>query len=424
MSREPASDRGLGARLRRFGATPCGALAVAFVAWNLAAMDQSLFSYAVPGMMRDFHIGLAVVGTMISASFVFGMLSPPVAGVVTDLWGPRRILALCLGCASLLVFAQAFAPSAFVFGVLRVLSYAFSATLSPITSALVANTAPPRQRALFIAILQSAYPLGGFVAAMAFIPLAGGGNWRAPFSVGLAVVPVAWFLSYLLPERGPARPAAARAARSPVRELFGTRNRPIALLCIAAFFLYGGAIGGSSFYMPTFFQQQRGYPPSVASLIVGLTFAIGAIGYLVAAFVSNTRFGVWRTTVLWSGLGAALFAVSIWLPPAFARDVVLFGFDAMFLFGTASIMTTYLLDVFEGQIRGTAMAICGTAALTAGYIVFPLLTARAVEAWGWLWAFTAVVVTAAFGVCLVFLALPNLPREPVGDARLATFETS
>jgi MFS family permease len=408
MSRPISQSVSLVARLRGAAATPVGALVIAFLTWIFAAMDQSLFGYAVPGVMRDFHIGLGAVGTMISASFVFGMLSPPVAGVLLDRFGPRVILALCLGMASILVFAQALAPNVWSFGVLRVLSYAFSAALSPITSALVANTAPPRYKAWFIAILQCAYPLGGFVAAMVFIPLGADGSWRTPFSVALGVLPISIVIYGLMPVSDPALASASAGSRAPLRALFGTRNARTALLCALAFFLYGGAIGGSLFFLPTFFQEQRGYSASQASLIVGLTYAIGAAGYLVAAYVSRTGFGLWRTTLLWSGLGAILFGIAIWMPAHFATDICLFGFEAMFLFGTASILTTYLLELFDEGIRGTAMALCGTTALTGGYIVFPLLTPLAVKAFGWLWAFSLVVVPAAAAVCFVVSRMPRL----------------
>jgi MFS family permease len=398
--------------LGRAAATPLGALAIAFVTWTLAAMDQSLFGYAVPGVLREFGVGLDVVGLMISASFVFGMLTPPVAGVLADQWGPRRILVGCLAISSVLVFAQGLATSIFALGLTRVLSYGFSAALSPITSALVANTAPPRHRALYVALLQCAYPFGWFLAAMAFIPLSAGGDWRRPFVAALLVLPVALVIWFLLPDARPGRPAGAAGPAFSLRVLFGPRYRRIAVLCGLAFFLYGGAIGGSTFYLPAFFQQERGYAADTASLIVGVTYAIAMVGYVVAALLSQTRFGLRRTTILWSGAGAVLFAISIRLPPAFATDVAVFGLMAMFFFGTSSILTTYLLEVFDASIRATAAGVCGSACLTAGFIVFPVLVARAVESWGWLNSFSAIVVPAALGACLVVTALPDVGRDP------------
>lgn len=422
-------------RLGRAAATPPGALVIAFVAWALAAMDQSIFGYAVPGVLKEFGVGLDVVGLMISASFVFGMLVPPVAGVLVDRFGPRRVLVVCLGTASLLVYLQSLATSILVLGVLRVLSYGFSGALSPVTNALVANAAPPRHRAMYIAVLQCGYPFGWFLAAMAFVPLsAGGTQWRGPFAIALVVLPLALLMYLLMRDghdasragadtvEGGAAAAATRTGRSPLRVLFGPRYLKVALWCGLAFVLYGIAIGGSTFYLPTYFQKDRGYSSDDASMIVGITQLVALPGYFAAAWLGQSRFGVRRTTILWAALGSALFAASVWSPAQFARDIALFGLMAPFLFGTASILTTYMLEAFDVSIRGTAASICGSANLTLGLILGPMLTARAVEAWGWQVTFSTVAVPATLGVALVAAMLPELPPsvDAAQSASLAT----
>jgi MFS family permease len=392
------------------------ALLVAFIAWALAAMDQSLFGYAVPGMMQEFGIGIEAVGVLISASFVFGMVAPIFAGVLADRWGPRLLLCACLGVSSLLVFAQGLAPTLLSFSVLRILSYGLSGALSPITSAMVANTAPAKHRALYIAILQAAYPFGWFLAALAVVPMAGD-DWRNPFNIALLVVPVAIALYFVMdaPAKsgGPA-PAAAGAPSpiSPLRTLFSPSMRRTTLLASLAFFLYGGAVGGVIFYLPTFFQQGRGHSASIASLVVGLTYAIAMVGYIAAAIVSTSRLGPRRTTILWSATGALLLLGSLWVPPDPVRDVVLYGIAAIFFFGTSSILTNYALDVFEPAIRNTAIAVCGTASLTLGYIVFPMLVATSVESIGWAMSFSLIVVPATLLTSFILTLLPETSRDP------------
>lgn len=402
----------------RFGATARGALLVAFIAWALAAMDQSLFGYAVPGVMKDFGIGIEAVGLLVSVSFVFGMIAPIFIGVLADRFGPRLLLAFCLGMSSLLVFAQGLATSLLVFSLLRVLSYGLSGALSPITSAMVANTAPPARRALYIAIGQSAYPFGWFIAAVAVVPLAGDHDWRAPFYVALAVVPVALWLYWLMPA-GPAVPpaavqASAASPASPLRELFAPENRRNTLLACLVFFLYGGAVGGLIFYLPTYFHEERGYPPSVASIVTGGTYGIAWIGYIAAAVVSQSRLGSRRTTIVWSATGALLLLGCFWLPPVAARDIAAFGLAAVFFFGTSSILTTYLLEVTEPRLRNTAVAVCGTASLTLGYIVFPIAVASAVAAIGWTLALSMIVVPATLAASLVLVLLPEAPTQKQG----------
>jgi len=397
--------------LQRFGVKPVGVLVIAFVAWCLAAMDQSLFGYAVPGAMKEFGVNIESVGLIISVSFLFGMVAPVVAGVLADRWGPRALLALCLGVSSIFVFMQGLAATVLTFGLLRVLSYGISGALAPITSAMVANTAPARHRAMYIAILQAAYPFGWFLAALAVVPMAGDDNWRAPFNIALLVVPIAVLLYFMMPagRHFVGKLPTARPASHSLRQLFSKANRRTALLSALTFFFYGGAIGGSAFFLPTFFQEFRGYSPSLASTIVGVSFGVAVIGYLGAAWVSQTRLGSRRTTLLWSTTGAALLALTVWIPQSATQDIVMFSVTAIFLFGTSSILTTYVLEIFPAEIRATAMAACGTTALTAGYITFPMLTARVVELAGWGWSFSLVIVPAVLMAAVVISFMPDAP---------------
>ncbi|MFT7289056.1 MAG: AAHS family benzoate transporter-like MFS transporter [Halieaceae bacterium] len=408
-------------RIRRFGTTPEGALFVAFTAWTLASLDHSLFGYAIPGAMKEFEIGLDAIGLIVSASFLFGMVAPVVIGILADSWGPRFLMLACLTISSLLVFAQGVANTMFTFGALRVLSYGISGALSPVTSAMVANTAPVERRALYIAILQAAFPFGWFLASMAVVPMSQDGDWRAPFSVALLVIPIAVFLYAMMPKRFPAPTSATPVDQSPesrvgaaehpvgssLSRLFCVENRRTAILCSLAFFFYGGAIGGSAFFLPTFFQEDRGYDSSTASMLTGLTYGIAIIGYVGSAVVSQRLLGARLTTIIWSAMGSFLLLGTLWVPANLALDIFLFGLTAIFFFGTSSILTTYVLAVFPPAIRTTAMAVCGTASLTTGFIIFPMLISTAVERIGWAASFSILIVPACLMTSVVVSMLPN-----------------
>ena len=81
---------------------------VAFTAWCLSNVDQSLFGYAVPAVMKDFAIGLDAISFMISGAFAFGIVVSIAVGVLSDTWGARRTLPLCLGISALCIGLQAY----------------------------------------------------------------------------------------------------------------------------------------------------------------------------------------------------------------------------------------------------------------------------------------------------------------------------
>jgi len=291
-------------------AIPLGTLGIAFAAWGLSNMDQSLFGYAIPDLMGQFKMGLNAVSLIISASFAFGIVASIAIGVLTDSWGAKRTLPLCLGISALLVGSQAFAPSALVFGCLRVGSAGFSAALSPITNAMVTGRAPPRLRGILLAVLQCAYPFGWFIASVFAAPIMAHTGWRPAFEVAFVVIPISVVLYLVMPQPPLVKAVTASPRASlatPLKAVFGPKYRWITIFSGLAFLLYGGAVGGSAFYMPTFFHAVRGYSTADATRIVGASYGIGIFGYIVAALVSEGLLTRRETAVTWVWLGGLAF---------------------------------------------------------------------------------------------------------------------
>jgi AAHS family benzoate transporter-like MFS transporter len=397
-------------------AVPFATLAITFAAWGLSNMDQSLFGYAVPDLMTAFKMGLPAISLILSASFAFGIVVSVAVGVLTDTWGAKLTLPLCLGISALLVGLQAFAKDALIFGCLRVASAGFSAALAPITNALLAGRAPPRLRALLLAVLQCGYPMGWFLASVFVAPIMAHAGWRPAFMVAFAVVPVAALIFFLVPAARPASKAdqAAPIKRaSPLKAVFGPKYRAVTILSGLAFLLYGGAVGGSAFYMPTFFQTVRGYSAAEAARIVGASYGIGLFGYIAAAVVSDRLLTRRDTAIIWVWLGALALVSTIWLPKTVGADIVMFGLTTFFFYGASAILIIYLLELFPPELRTTASAVSGTACISAGFMTFPVLTVAVVGHVGWQIGLSAVIAPALALSGLMLFALPRRIADTV-----------
>jgi MFS family permease len=394
---------------------PWKTLSIAFAAWGLANMDQSLFGYAIPDLMAEFKIDLSVIGLMVSASFAAGIVITIIMGALTDRWGAKRTLPFTLGVSALLVGLQGIVTSALVFGVLRVVGAGLSAALSPITNAMVAAKAPPHLRALSIAILQCAYPFGWFVASTFVAPLIAHSGWRAPFLIAFAVVPVALLFTFIMPSKTKDVEVVQAKRPSSIAALFTKPYRSRTLLFGLTFLLYGGAVGGTTFYMPTFFHEVRGYSSADAARIVGLSYGIGIIGYIGAALVSEYVFGRRKTSLIWTWLGAIAFLGTIWLPRSVNQDIAAFGATTVFFYGASAILLIYLLESFPEHLRTTAAAVSGTACISAGFMTFPVLTTLVVKSVGWQLGFSAVIVPALVVVGLLMMVLPETAKQSDAD---------
>jgi MFS family permease len=106
---------------------PWRILIVTLLGSALSNMDQSLFGYAVPGVMADLGISLGGIGVLISLSFAAAIGSASVIGPITQWLGARRVLALCVGISAALVGLQALASTTLLFGGARVAGFAVGA---------------------------------------------------------------------------------------------------------------------------------------------------------------------------------------------------------------------------------------------------------------------------------------------------------
>jgi len=389
---------------------PWRILIVTLIASALSNMDQSLFGYAVPGVMGDLNIGLAGIGLMISACFAFAIFSAPAMASLVPRIGAPAVLTLAVAGSAVFVGLQALAKTTLPFAALRVLGFGISAAIIPVSGAYLASNSPDRGRSLLIAVQQCGYPLGWFIASVVAVPLMRAHGWRSTFLVAFAVVPLAALIYAGLPRAGSkqlAEPGAGGAPPAGWGELLGPRFLRLTLTFGVAFVLYGGAIGGTSFYLPTFFQETRGYDAATAARVVGLSYAIGMVGYVGAAVVSEVWLSRVATVVLWLMLATIGLLATIWLPHSVGEDTLVFGITTVFFYGASSIMLTSLLESYPPALRAAAAALAGTACISLGFVVFPLLTAGAVKWVGWSMSFSLVIAPAVFVAGVLMWTLPQ-----------------
>jgi len=384
-------------------------------AWTITNLDQSLFGYAIPGILEEFHVGLETIGYILAISFTVSAVLVSVAGVAADRYGRRLTLVALLAASALLVSLQSFAKTLAVLTLLRALAFGLSGGLAPVTSAYVAEASPPRHRGLLMGALQCGYPLGWFLASLIAGPLLAAYSWRSLFLFGFVVVPLAFLIGRQLPESR--HFTAARATRgsqppgsrwSGVAQLFTPEYRRRTIACIVMFFSYGCAYAGTAFFFPTYFNQVRGYTPSEAAYLVGLSNGISAFGYIGAALVGEHLITRRNTAAIWCIVGAIALTALLWLPTERWHDTVLFAITTTFFYGTNGVIATLLAELYPTRMRTTAYAICGSAALSIGFALYPMVVPAAVAAFGWRFALSVAIAPLLLIAAASALMLPNL----------------
>jgi len=302
---------------------------------------------------------------------------------------------------------------------LRAFAFGLSAGIVPLANAFMAEAAPPRVRGLMTSMLQCGYALGWFLAAIVGAPILEAFGWRYIFLPALAVVPLAFIIARALPEseRFVLQKQKEGSTQDGVWELSAwtaklkvlwepqLRNRTI--WCIVLFFCQGGAYAGTAFYFPAYFGDTFGYSESESAEIVGLSYGVGAIGYIVVAVVGEFLISRRNAVLIWLILGTFAFAGLIWLPETRTENMIWFGAMTMTFYAVAAVQWAFAAELFPTRARATASAVF-LAAILLSFAVFPILVAYAVEMTEWRTAFTWAFIPAAVIAIFATLMLPNI----------------
>lgn len=394
-------------------------------AWTMSNLDQSLFGYAIPGMMGEFKVGIDTIGLILTVGFIAAAVMVVFAGLAADTWGRRWTLAGLLALSALCVGLSGLVTDLTQMTVLRALAFGLAAGIAPITAAYVAECAPARHRGMLMGVLQCGYPLGWFLAALLAAPLLETQGWREVFFIGFAVVPIALLLGWRLPESGRFEQTAAQRVSAAsgaaagdraasgldwglLHRLFTAEYRRRSIASIVLFFAFGCAYAGTAFFFPTYFIEVRGYSQAEAAWIVGLSNGIAIFGYLAAAYVGEYVLPRRNTFALWCLLGAIALVGLMWLPRERWHDLALFALTAAFFYGSNAVVGALLTELYPTSMRTTAFAVCGSAPLSLGFALFPALVPLVVQTSGWQMAFSLLIAPLLLVSAAAALMLPNI----------------
>lgn len=389
---------------------PLKAFSVCLIAYATAQMDLALFGYAIPSIREEFGLTLSGVMLIVSSAFVIGGVLIVWLGQLTDRLGRKRMFRFSLIGSSILVALHAFVPNPVSLAALRGGSIAVGGLSYPITGAVIAEEFPARVRGLFLGLQQIGYPLGWALASLWAAWLLSSYGWRYLFIVGLVSLPFVLVVNRVI--REPARAAEARRANTPrasAVDLLAPGIRARALLLFCAQFLFVWAYAGSIFLFPSYLAESRGFESFDFSLLIGAGNAIGILGYVLAAVTGEFWMTRRNTVVLWTMLGAVMFQVVVWLSGDFQSLLLTYGLMSMFFYGSAAVKFAYLAEVFPTRIRATAMATCGSLAVTLGSATGPYMVSLGVERFGWDVGYAAIVGAPLLLAGFLYLFLTPVP---------------
>lgn len=257
------------------------AVAAGFLGWTLDAFDFFVLVFLVDTLAAQFSVTKADIVLTITATLAMRPVGAIVFGLLADRYGRRRPLMANVIFFSVIELLCGFAPNYTTFLILRTIYGIGMGGEWGVGASLTMEAAPTKWRGILSGFLQSGYPIGYLLAALAarFVEPAFG--WRAMFWVGGAPALLALYIRSKVPES-----EAWKQHRAPSTKAILTvvkQNWKSAIYLVLMMTLMMFLSHGTQDLYPDFLKSVRGAGSQTVSYM--------AILYNVGAVVGTLIFG-------------------------------------------------------------------------------------------------------------------------------------
>ncbi|AHH94942.1 MFS transporter [Kutzneria albida] len=378
-------------------------LPLCWTAVLLDGFDLVVLGTVLPALLAGHVWGLtpATAGLVSSAGLVGMTLGALAIGTVTDVIGRRRALIIAVAIFSVCTALCAVAPSALVFGALRLLAGLGLGGCLPTAITLVSEHYADRGRSSSATTtIMTGYHVGAMLTALLGLVVLPQLSWHAMFVIGAlpALVLVPLMLRHLPESRSTGQPVRSAEA---VASLFRGRVLLATLAFWVTSFMGLVLVYGLNTWLPEI-MRQAGYAMDTGlALLLTLNFG-GVVGLLVAGRVAD-RAGLRRPTIAWFAAAVLFLALLSVRLPVYGLYMAVF-LSGAFVFSAQVLVYAYVARVYPQNSRATALGwaagVGRLGAITGPLVGGWLLSAGIAYPWGF-YVFAFVAAFAAGSVSLV-----------------------
>lgn len=358
--------------------------AVAFVNFGLPAIG--------PELSRQFGLGLAALGAVLTASLFGSGLALIAAGAAVDRYGTRipTLAGTALAASGLVVAAAA--DSARVLFVALVVSGVGSAVVPIAGAGALFRVYPAGRRAWALGVRQMSVPLGGTVAAVAMPGLEAHGGVGATLAVAAVAVAVTGVVFAFTADES-ATPRSLRAGR-PLRSIWRAPGMQRLFVVAACYIVVLQAV--LSFVVPA--SRAAGLTAFAAGIAYFAINVTAMVSRVVWGHVADRGGGTRRTRTLVevgavAAVGALLFTFALHASAVVVIPAaILFGFGAL---GWNALVYVSAGERAAPELAARSVAVAATVVFLLSALSTPLLGALAAHAgWDVFWIVTGVLAAA------------------------------
>jgi MFS family permease len=322
---------------------------------------------------------------------------------LSDRFGHRRLLVVCVLWFSVFTISVIWAPNVAVFSAFRLLAGLGLGACLPVALAYMNDYAPAGSAGKSTTRTMTGYHAGA--VATAFLALMVIPDWRTMFVVGglagFALVPFLWFK---LPETAATAQTGQKVEQTRFRDLARKPYPLVAAAIAAASFMGLLLVYGLNTWLPQL-MASAGYPVT-AGISLLLVLNLGAVAGLIIAGILADRHGTKPIVLLWFGLSAACLALlSIKVGNEILLNALVFV-TGVFVFSSQVLVYAWVSQLFPARLRATALGFAAGVG-RVGAIAGPAVTGGLVAAGiAYPWGFYVFAAAGALAV-VALVAVPH-----------------
>jgi SHS family lactate transporter-like MFS transporter len=328
--------------------SPVHAVTAGFLGWMLDAFDFFVLVFLVDTLAKQFGVTKADIVLTITATLAMRPVGAIIFGLLADRYGRRVPLMANIIFFSVIELLCGFAPNYATFFALRTIYGIGMGGEWGIGASLTMEAAPSKWRGILSGFLQSGYPIGYLLAALAARFIAPTLGWRAMFWVGGAPALLALYIRSKVPESEAwkqHRAPSTRAILAVVKQNWKSALYLVLLMTLMMFLSHG-----TQDLYPDFLKSTRGASSQTTSELA-ILYNIGAVvGTLIFGHLSEL---IGRRRSMVAALIVTLALIPQW---AFATPILTVAVAAFIVQagvqGAWGVIPAHLNELSPDQTRG------------------------------------------------------------------------
>lgn len=343
------------------------ALAGAVMGYFFDAWDYMVLAMAIPWIVKDWHITLAQAGLIATATIAGAAIGAYFWGPMSDKFGRKKIMALCIGWFGVTTFACGFCTDLNNLILLRFISGLGLGGEWVVGAAFITEYFPPHQRARATTAVQAGWPVG-YACVIALngwlVPIYG---WQILFWSGIITVFVSAYILIWVPEspawlknkenklKGIESQSNTISTAGSWMDLFKGANLKITLMSMALCSCVLVSYWGSGTWVPAFLSQERHLSTAGLTWFMLAQQGVALVSYFIFGWIGDN----WgRRASLIIGGTASGITIILYMTVSSMSAVFLMGLLwALAMNGFWGPLPATIAEQYPTNVRGVGVSV-------------------------------------------------------------------